>query len=777
MAVRVMPTRVSIRRLFSHRQHVLAAVSTLRDIINRQCCRCASNTSATAWQKRSAPGEIDVDIGTRKLKITTGKLARFADGAAVAEFGGTAVLVTAVCSDKVSSSGFMPLTVDFRQKAAAAGRIPTNHLRREIGMTQEEILTSRMIDRSLRPLFPEGFCNETQLMCNLLSVDGDNNPDVLCINAASVALSLSSIPWNGPVGAVRVGLVNDGIVINPTRRQISESSLNLIVACIDQYKVVMLESSSSNILQQDLMRAIKQGVKESQLIIQAIKQLQKQHGRHKRDFNPPFSTLDADIKEAIKSMSSLRIKDILQDSSHDKVSRDEAISTIRTDVLEKVKETYPLAEHSSLLQYFGAVFKEIFRNQIFDTDKRCDGRSVTDVRDIHCQVDMFKPLHGSSLFQRGQTQVFCTVAFDSLESALKSEPYSDIRDKNFMLHYEFPPYATNETGRLSTIGRREIGHGDLAQKGLQAIIPDDYPFTIRLTSEVLESNGSSSMASVCGGSLALMDAGVPVKEAVAGVAMGLITKKDESKQQDVIEDYKILTDILGIEDYLGDMDFKLAGTRRGITALQADIKVSGLPLQIVNETVQQALIARQHILNIMDSTLPRARDNGKDNKPVTEKLEVPIADRNKLLGIGGYNLKKIRRTTGVTVSPVDETTFQVFAPNQSAFHEAQEMIDDYLKEERLPELEFGAIYNTKIVEVRENGLMLQFNPKMQPAFLHISQLDQRKVNHPSALGMEVGQEVAVKYFGRDPATGQIRLSRKVLFSPATSVIRNIGSKQ
>ncbi|XP_014768879.1 polyribonucleotide nucleotidyltransferase 1, mitochondrial [Octopus bimaculoides] len=601
MAVSAGQARVAFIRFYKHTHYVVSGGFLIKSFTNQ--CRWSSNSSTTAWQKRSKHGEIDVDIGMRKLKITTGKFARFADGAAMVELGGTAVLVTAVCSEKVSSSGFMPLTVDFRQKAAAAGRIPTNYLRREIGSTQHEILTSRMIDRSLRPLFPQGFCNETQLMCNLLSVDGDNNPDVLSINAASAALSLSSIPWNGPVGAVRVGLVNDEVTINPTRRQVSESTLNLIVACIDQYKVVMLESSSDNILQQDFMRAIKQGVKETQLIIQAIKDLQKHHGCEKRQFTPP-SALEEDILEAIKSMSNLRIKEVFQDPRHDKISRDEAISVIRSDVLEKVKETYPDTEQGALVQSFGAICKEIFRNQILDTNTRCDGRGLTDVRDIHCQVNLFQPLHGSALFQRGQTQVFCTVAFDSLESAMKLDPASDIKDKNFMLHYEFPPYATNETGRLSSIGRREIGHGYLAEKGLQAIIPEEYPFTIRLTSEVLESNGSSSMASVCGGSLALMDAGVPIKEPVAGVAMGLVARINEAKSN-VIEDYRIMTDILGIEDYMGDMDFKLAGTRKGITALQvifrfcAQHDFSQLYLLVVSSVMTKLFFTYKHIANAM----------------------------------------------------------------------------------------------------------------------------------------------------------------------------------
>lgn len=713
------------------------------------------------------------------MKLTVGKLARFADGAVIAQYGDTAVLATVVCKEKSTTSNFLPLTVDYRQKAAAAGRIPTNYLRREIGTSEQEILTSRMIDRSLRPLFPEGFCHEIQLMCNLLSVDGVNDPDIVGINAASAALSLSSIPWNGPVGAVRVGFINNEVIINPTRRQMAHSTLNLIVACLEPNKVVMLESSSDNILQQDFLKAMKQGVKETQNIIHAIKSLQKQYGALKREVSSA-SPVESEIMQAVQSLLSLRLKDILKDSSHDKVSRDEAIAILRQDVVEKLQENYQDIDPSILAQTFGKVTKDIFRNLILEEDVRCDGRGVQDLRDISCQVDLFRPLHGSALFQRGQTQVFCTVSFDSLDSSMRVDPISiltgGIKEKNFMLHYEFPPYATNETGRPGSVGRRELGHGALAEKGLRSVVPEDFPFTIRLTSEVLESNGSSSMASICGGSLALMDAGVPIAEPVAGVAMGLVTKMHSTKAND-IENYKILTDILGIEDYLGDMDFKLAGSKKGITAIQADVKIPGLPLKIINETIIQAFDAKNHILKIMNETLSRPRNDKKENRPVTEKLEIPIAKRSRFIGIGGYNLKKLRTETGVTITPLDESTFQIFAANKSAMDEAKEMIEVFLTEEREPELEFGAIYTAKIVEIRETGLMLQIHNKMQPVFLHNSQLDQRKVNHPSALGMEVGQELSVKYFGRDPATGQIRLSRKVLYSPATSIIRKFSKNQ
>ncbi|KAJ8874348.1 hypothetical protein PR048_025194 [Dryococelus australis] len=685
-------------------------------------------------------------------------------------------MVTTVSKMKPSPASFLPLVVDYRQKAAAAGRIPTNFLRRELGPTEREILTSRVIDRSLRPLFPEGYCYETQVICNLLAVDGVNDPVMASINAASAALSLSDIPWNGPVGAVRVGFINNEVVINPTRKEQSESSLNLIVTSTKHNLVVMLEASAENILQQDFLKSIKAGVKECQAIVQAIQQLQKHYGKVKRELELP-SPPSEELVQAVKSLCEMRLREIFSDHSHDKLSRDVAVQLVRTDVHEKLNKSVGEPVDSHVFSgVFNQICKETFRSMIFEDNVRCDGRTMGQLRNISCQVDLYKPLHGSSLFQRGQTQVFCTVALDSPDSTLKLDPVtiltSGLKEKNFFLHYEFPPYATKEVGRSGPTGRRELGHGALAEKALRPVVPMDFPFTIRLTSEVLESNGSSSMASVCGGSLALMDAGVPISHPVAGVAVGLVSRYEGTDTKH-LEDYHLLTDILGIEDYMGDMDFKLAGTKKGITALQADIKVPGLPLKVIMEAVLQATEAKSAIIDIMNETLSKQRKQ-KDNWPVIEKLEVPPNKRSKFIGMGGSNLKRLMVETGVQVSHVDENTYTIFAPYQSAMDEAKEMIEKLLASERQPELEFGAIYTAKVVEVRDIGVMVTLYPSMNPTLLHNSQLDQRKVSHPSALGLEVGSELQVKYFGRDPVSGMIRLSRKVLQSPASAAIRNLS---
>ncbi|KAF5918017.1 hypothetical protein HPG69_019823 [Diceros bicornis minor] len=724
----------------------------------RHCCSClrlrplgdaplrlpGRDPALTKLQVRALWGSagsraVAVDLGSRKLEISSGKLARFADGSAVVQSGDTAVMVTAVSKTKPSPSQFLPLVVDYRQKAAAAGRIPTNYLRREIGSSDKEILTSRVIDRSIRPLFPAGYFYDTQVLCNLLAVDGVNEPDVLAINGASVALSLSDIPWSGPVGAVRIGMIDGECVVNPTRKEMSSSTLNLVVAGAPKSQIVMLEASAENILQQDFCHAIKVGVKYTQQIIQGIQQLVKEIGVTKRTPQKLFIPSPEIVKHTHK-LAMERLYAVFTDYEHDKISRDETVNKIRLDTEEQLKEKFPEVDPYEIIESFNVVAKEVFRSIILNEYKRCDGRDLTSLRDINCEVDMFKILHGSALFQRGQTQVLCTVTFDSLESSIKSDriitAINGIKDKNFMLHYEFPPYATNEIGKVTGVNRRELGHGALAEKALYPVIPKDFPFTIRVTSEVLESNGSSSMASACGGSLALMDAGVPISSAVAGVAIGLVTKNNPDKGE--IEDYH----------YNGDMDFKIAGTNKGITALQADIKLPGIPIKIVMEAIQQASVAKKEILQIMNRTISKPRAFRKENGPVV----------------------------GVTVSQVDEETFSVFAPTPSAMHEARDFITEICKDDQEQQLEFGAVYTATITEIRDTGVMVKLYPNMTAVLLHNTQLDQRKIKHPTALGLEVGQEIQVKYFGRDPADGRMRLSRKVLQSPATTVVKTLNDR-
>ncbi|XP_076637960.1 polyribonucleotide nucleotidyltransferase 1 [Colletes latitarsis] len=704
----------------------------------------------------------------RKMTFTTGKYARFAGGSVVAQFGDTSVMSTVVRKDVLTNSSVLPLTVDYRQKASAAGRIPTNFFRREIGYTEHEILTSRVIDRSVRPLFNEGYCYETQLICNLLAVDGIHDPDVLSINAASAVLSISDIPWKGPIGAVRIGFIDNEYVINPSKRQLQYSSLNLIVACVSKNLVVMAEGSANDILEQDLRKAIRTAAKDCQLIINSITNLQKKSGKCKTVITDKETDKETtnDITETVREFSENEILNVFKCYSHDKISRDNAIIDLRTKMLNNLVNNDPETAVTAT-KAFNKLVKTVFRSVVFDTDNRCDGRKINELRDIKCQVELFKPVHGSAFFQRGQTQVLCTVTLDCIENALKMDTISmltsGVKEKNFFLHYEFPPYATNETGKVTGFARREVGHGALAEKGLQSVIPKNYPFVIRLTSEVLQSNGSSSMASICGGSMALMDAGVPISSPVAGVAIGLICKFSNDTNQ--IQDYRILTDILGIEDYLGDMDFKISGTKRGFTALQIDVKIPGIPLKIIMECIHRATEAKNQIINIMNSVISSPRNDKTDNKPVLESIEVPVYQRAKFIGIGGSNLRKILVETGVHIYSQDDNTYSIFAPNQDAMNEAKVMINQILTKESEPVLTFGDIYTGKITEIRDSGVMITLHPNMPPALLHNSQLDRRKIHHPSALGLTVGQEIQVKYFGRDPVNGQIRLSHKVLQEP------------
>nr|CAI5850266.1 unnamed protein product [Callosobruchus analis] len=543
--------------------------------------------------------EVNISFSNgRNLNISSGQYARLADGCAVGTLGDTSVMVTAVSKTKPTQANFLPLVVDYRQKLAAAGRIPTNFFRRELGPTEREILTSRLIDRSLRPLFPDGYNYETQIVCNMLAVDGVHNPDVISINAASAALSLSDIPWNGPIGAVRVGFIDNEVIINPTRKELQLSLLNLVIAATRRNLIVMLEGNANDILLPDLQKSIKTGTKEAQHIVNGIEKLQKTCGKPKRSSEKPPEPSE-EVMEAMRSLTEMRAKEIFKNYTYDKIGRDQALNEVRTDATEAIKPSFPDIDSNLINEAYNRIVKKIFRDVIFEEERRCDGREFDQLRDISCKVNLYKPLHGSSIFQRGQTQVFCTVTLDSHESAMKLDPLSiGIKEKNFFVHYEFPPFATNEIGRMGPIGRREMGHGALAEKGLMSVLPHDFPFTIRLTSEVLESNGSSSMATVCGGSLALMDAGVPLTSPAAGVAIGLVIE---------VTMYMHAFLFQGIEDYMGDMDFKIAGTRKGITALQADIKIPGLPLKIVMESLQKAVDAKSSILSIMHDCIDKPR--------------------------------------------------------------------------------------------------------------------------------------------------------------------------
>lgn len=693
------------------------------------------------------------------MNLSFGKLSKIADGSSVTRMGDTNVMVTAVSKEKLSSSNFMPLLVDYREKAAAGGRIPTNYFRKDLAPTDREILTSRIIDRSVRNSFPPGYFYETQIACNVLSIDAINNPDILAANAACAALSLSNIPWNGPVGTIRISKFNDEFIINPTTKEILNSEFNLVVTSNESGKVVMLEGSGNQITSKDqILKMVDLAIKENNLIIEAINEIKTNSKVIKRTVDKYLLPTQEQINDAYL-ITNIRAKEILSKTTLTKQERDTELSALRTEILDRLKASYPEEDSSILSEAYHKSIKMIVAEQIFETGIRPDGRKEDEIRPLYSECSLYKPLHGSALFQRGFTQVLATLTFDSPDTALKLNNYGfpdEIKEKNFMLHYEFPPYATNDTGRLGVSGRREIGHGSLAERALKPIVPDNLPFVVRLTAEVLESNGSSSMASVCAGSLAMMDAGLDINKHLAGVAIGLVKHPKKDK-------FKILTDILGFEDYFGEMDFKIAGSKEGITALQLDNKLEdGLEVSFLDKALKRADAARNTLIRHMNHTISQPNKD-KSNLPIIKKLEIPPHKKGTFIGLNGYNLKKMKAEIGVTITQDNENSasFLLFAPNQDALSEAEEFINEKLNEVEEVNLDFGAIYDAKIEEIKEGGVMIKI--KGQPLiYLKNKHLDKKKIKHASSLGLQIGDEIQVKYFGRDPVTGEVRISRKVL---------------
>ncbi|KFD52262.1 hypothetical protein M514_06825 [Trichuris suis] len=716
---------------------------------------CRHSTQCLLRNKYSC---VDVDVGGRSMRLETGRFARMADGCVLGRMGDTVVMVTVVGKERSSAYSFMPLTVDYRNRASAFGRIPTNFLRREIGVTDAEILTGRLIDRSLRCCFSKECYSDCQVLCNLISYDGINDPEVLSVNAASAALACSPIPWRGPVAAIRVALDANGCpLVNPTKQQVEKSRFNLVLTAATDRRVVMVEASGDGIPTDVVHHCARCALDSSKGILEAIANLQSSAGKQKRQYNVGSQPCE-NLINAIQQYAESPLIDILNDHSLDKVAVDEKIAALRQETSLHVKETLAEDEVAQFDESFTDLIRLTLRKQIFKTGVRRDGRTVDGLRPIDCQVDLYKPLHGSAVFQRGQTQVLCTVTFDSHQAAFRGDVVSllggSAKEKRFMLHYTFSPFATNEISSSRGINRRELGHGALAEKALRAVVPREFPFTIRLASDVLESNGSSSMATVCAGSMALMDSGVPIRCPVSGVAIGLVTMDD---------DYRLLVDIAGIEDYFGDMDFKIASSQEGVTAMQLDTKLlGGIADNIFTEAIEAGVEANGRILAIMSGCIASPRSAPKANGPVEETLEVAPSKRARFLGPGGMHLKRVEANTNVQITQIDDARYSVFAPNRQCMEEAKRELDVLLEDNYEDKLEFGSICTAKITELRDNGVMVILHPQMQPVLLPNSQLDTRRVGHPSNLGLEVGQEICVKYFGRDPVTGHMRLSRKVL---------------
>jgi len=679
----------------------------------------------------------EIEVDGKKIILETGKIARQADGAIIATCGETVVIATAVGAKKVNPEvDYFPLQVNYQEKYYAAGRIPGGYFKREARPTEAETLISRLIDRPIRPLFPEEFRNEVQVLPTVLSYDGVNEPDVLSIIACSAALAISGMPFQGPVGASRVGYIDDKFVLNPSKEEIEKSKLDLVVAGTKD-AVLMVESEASVLSEKIMLDAVKFGHEKFVPVIEAIEKLVKDCGKEqwvveKKD----LSGLEKKISDSFK-------KDLTEAFSiKDKQKRSNLIGEITTKCKEMFEgdETYSDLDVSMTLK---KVEKKIVRTDILKNKSRIDGRSLTDVRQIDCQVGVLPRTHGSALFTRGETQALVTLTLGTSEDEQRVESLNGLKRNRFMLHYNFPPFSVGETGRIGT-GRREIGHGKLAWRALNSSLPEQekFPYTYRIVSEITESNGSSSMATVCGSSLALMDAGVPMKDSVAGIAMGLIKEG---------KDFSVLSDILGDEDHLGDMDFKVAGTKDGITSLQMDIKITGITFEIMDQALSQAKDGRIHILGEMAKALTGSREKVSKYTPKIETVMVDKKDIAAVIGKGGATIREIVELSGAKVDVKDTGEVTVAAPDEESRKKAMDMIKDIIAK---PEM--NKIYKGKVIKIMDFGAFVNFLGK-QDGLVHISELAAKRVAKVTDVVKE-GDEVSVKVIGFD--RGKVKLSIK-----------------
>jgi polyribonucleotide nucleotidyltransferase len=683
-------------------------------------------------------------IGDKPLIIETGKLAKQADGAVTVQYGETVVLVTAVASAGLREElDFFPLTVDYREKAAAAGKFPGGYFKREGRPTEKEILTCRMVDRPCRPLFPEGFYNDTQIIAILLSADVVNDPDILVINGASAALAISDIPWHGPFGAVRVGRVDGQFVANPTHAQREQSDLDLVYAG-SETELVMIEGCAKEITEADMMKAIEFGQVEVKKIIAGIKELVAKVGKPKRQ--APLRLVRPEVLAIAKQIAGTEILTAILTPG--KLDRQAKVGALKTKVTEALKVQFPDVTKFEIKESFYKIESEALRTSILKNNKRPDGRGARDLRSIGCEVGLLPRTHGSGLFQRGETQALVLTTLGAKGDAQDMDAWTGgPTGKRFMLHYNFPPFSVGETGRTGGPGRREIGHGALAERSLAQVMPDEagFAYTVRLTSEILESNGSSSMASICGGTLALLDAGVPMKAPVAGISIGLFT--DEKTGQALT-----VTDILGSEDHYGDMDFKVAGTAKGITGFQTDLKLHGLKFELAEQAFEQAREARLVLLDKMAAVISVPRAEMSPYAPRITTLKISPDKIGAVIGSQGKVIKQIVETTGCQIDIEDDGSIHIFSSNAEGAKMAIEQIRGITAE-----AEIGKIYRGTVVGIKEFGAFVEILPE-KDGLLHISEIADYRVNRVEDV-LKMGDEVWVKVLDIDER-GKIRLSRK-----------------
>jgi polyribonucleotide nucleotidyltransferase len=695
------------------------------------------------------PEKAIVPVGDKQLIIETGKLAKQADGAVTVQLGETIVIVAAVAATKAKEGQeFFPLTVDYREKAAAAGKFPGGYFKREGRPTEKEILTSRLIDRPIRPLFPKGWYNEVQVQSIVLSADGENDPDMLAVVGASAALMVSDIPWAGPIGAVRVGRVNAQFVANPTHAQMLDSDLDLVYVG-NETDLVMYEGSAKEISDADFNAALKFGQEAIQPAIAAQKELAARAGKPKRQIT--LNVVPDEILAEAKSLAGDRIVAALLTPG--KLAREAAVAAIAEEVGKKLVEKFgeERVTDFALKDAFYYIQKESVRALIMNQGKRLDGRDFDTVRPIVSEVGLLPRAHGSAMFQRGETQAVALCTLGTGEDAQEFDSYTGgASEKKFILHYNFPNFSVGETGRISGPGRREIGHGALAERSLEPMVPiQTYPYSIRITSEIMESNGSSSMASVCGGCLALLDAGVPMTRPVGGVSIGLCTEHDG---QDKITSYRLLTDIIGWEDGFCDMDCKIAGTEKGITGFQLDLKLRGIPLSLMTEAIEKARVARLHVLAEMAKTLAAPRPEISKYAPRITTVKINPEKIGLLIGPGGKNIKKLVEESGCEINIDDDGTVNIYSVSAEGMKIAVDAITGMTAE-----AEIGKIYRGKVVTIKDFGAFVEFLPG-KDGLVHISELANFRVKQTEDI-VKMGDEIWVKCLGVDEK-GRVRLSRR-----------------
>ena len=689
---------------------------------------------------------VECNVGTNPITIETGKMARLADGAVVVRSGDTVVLVTVVSATKVKEGQtFFPLSVEYKEKAAAAGMFPGGYFKREGRHTEKEILTCRMTDRPLRPMFPKGYFYDTQVITLLLSADGENEPDILSINGASAACVVSDLPFAEPVGAVRVGRIDGQFVINPTNSQREHSQLDLVFAGTKD-QVIMIEGSANELPEEDFIAALRVAQENVKVICEKQEELRAVCGKEKRAYE--LCLAKPELLEIGYEIAGDRIEEAIYAPS--KVERQKKVGALRDEVEAAIKERHPEATDFDVEQVFEYIQKKAFRISIMEKDKRADGRALKQLRPLTAEVNVLPPVvHGSAMFARGETMSLCLATLAPMEERQYMDNYTgSVNEKRFILHYNFPPFSVGDTGRFGGQNRREIGHGALAERSIAPVVPgeQEFPYAIRVSSEIMESNGSTSMASVCAGTMSLLAAGVPLKRPVAGISVGLVTEQNDQHE---ITSYKTLLDIIGSEDFYGDMDFKLCGTSEGVTGYQLDLKLPGIPLSILEEAIHVAKAGRTDVLKVMNEAIA-APAQMSPNAPRIETTKIPADRIGELIGPGGKNIKAIQAESGADINIEEDGTVHIYAAKQEGLDRALELVTRMFKT-----IEIGELYTGKIVSTTTFGAFMEVLPG-KDGLIHISELAEGRTAKTEDV-VSVGDVVTAKCIGIDDK-GRVKMS-------------------